>query len=290
VFDFKPLFALEKAHSDAVRSLVLTPDAQHIVSGGGAEVMRSRLVDGKCSWQRELHERKEVLGVALTPDGKYVISGGRDSCLRRTPCSDGRFPEVLERHKDAVGSVATKPDGNHVASSSLERVTVVRLSDRRIVQTLDHAEFVWCLAYALDGAHLLAATGPEVWVWGASETEPVRTLQPHTTTVTGIAAAPDGRYILSAHGTMISVWQASDGKLVRELNGHSDWIRAMTILADGQHLLSCGDDEILNLWRLSDGKPMHSQRQVGRIYSLAATPDRLVCGMEDGSIRLWSMM
>ncbi len=83
----------------------------------------------------------------------------------------------------------------------------------------------------------------------------IRTLEGHSSYVTGCAFSPDGKLIVSASwdGTL-KVWDAESGELQRTLEGHSSVVNGCAFSPDGKVIISASWDRTLKVWDAQSGE------------------------------------
>src|SRR5206468_995552 len=63
----------------------------------------------------------------------------------------------------------------------------------------------------------------------------LRTLEGHTSSVTGVAVTPDGRRAVSASpDNTLKVWDLESGRELRTLEGHSGSVTGVAVSSDGR--------------------------------------------------------
>jgi len=95
------------------------------------------------------------------------------------------------------------------------------------------------------------------------------------------------------HGKLIW-WNAHDDapKPQREVDAHGGWVRAVAISPDGKTLASCGNDHLVKLWNLADGKHLKTlEGHESHVYNVAFHPDgkHLVSGDLKGVVKDWDL-
>ena len=76
------------------------------------------------------------------------------------------------------------------------------------------------------------------------------------------------------------------------LSAHRGWLRALAVSPDGKTLASCGNDHLVKLWSIPDGKPMGTLAGHDcHVYNLAFHPDglSLVSGDLKGIVKVWNL-
>ncbi|MBI4747715.1 MAG: ankyrin repeat domain-containing protein, partial [Acidobacteria bacterium] len=117
---------------------------------------------------------------------------------------------TLTGHTDSVFSVAFSPDGNRLATGSLDNtVKVWDVATWQAVATLTgHTDFVSSVTFSPDGNRL--ATGSldnTVKVWDVATWQAVATLTGHTDSVFSVAFSPDGnRLATGSWDNTVKVW------------------------------------------------------------------------------------
>ena len=77
----------------------------------------------------------------------------------------------------------------------------------------------------------------------------LRTLEGHSSKVSGCAFSPDGKLIVSASDDCtLKVWDALTGEMLRSLEGHSSSVFGCAFSPDGKLIVSASDDRTLKVW------------------------------------------
>lgn len=158
---------------------------------------------------------------------------------------------TLDGHTDKVLSVDFSPDGDLVASGSVDNT--LRL-------------------------------------WRVVQGSLLRTMRGHPFPVLSTKFSPNGAILAtgSTDGT-IRIWRVSDGKLLRELHGHAGHIKSLDISNDGRYLVSCADDFTVRLWLMNSYRLIQTiDEGMLDITSVTFSPDsKAIAWSEiDGTIRV----
>jgi WD40 repeat protein len=78
----------------------------------------------------------------------------------------------------------------------------------------------------------------------------------------------------------------------RAIEAHDGWVRALAVSPDGKLLASCGNDHLVKLWTVAEGKPAGELSGHGcHVYNVAFHPDgkSVVSGDLKGVVRQWDL-
>jgi len=211
-----------KGHLHSVAAVAFSADSTQLASGGWdtniclwdveqcavAGTGQAKVLSGHTDW---------IHSMAWAPHGRRrLASSSSDHTVRVWSATWGAVEQVLVGHLQTVSSVCFSPDGNFLASGSLDRT--VRLYDLE-EQTLK-ARFE---------------------------------LESHEASVRCVAFTPDGKCIVVGSGDRaVRVWNVS-AEEDTELCGHEEAVLSVCVSADGDRAVSCGHDYTLRVWRMPRG-------------------------------------
>lgn len=308
---FKPVAILGR--SAAVWGLAVAPDGKLLASVNDREVTLWDLVERKPvrAWPSEGWHRPSV---AFSPDGKTLAIGRQlwdaGSGSLKLTCEDAPRPAI----SGAPAAVAFSPDGKTAAIAFFDLYhNTVHLFDTgtgACVRTLQRWEeaISWtdAVAFSPDGKRVAAGSDSQIRIWnaqtgalestcGAPRDYRARPLQ--------LAFTPDGKTLVSViqeigngrtSGHLVVLWNADTGERLRTLV-ESPLLLAAALAADGK--LLAVNDGTLTLRNMPDGAvraTLPAQAlfpKVPGITAVAFLPggDRIVSGMVDGTIEVWSV-
>jgi len=234
--------------------------------------------------------------------------------LLRTLDDDVRPVVFLHEHVGPVRSVAFSPDGQRLASASVDGRLMLwdTATQQRIGEPLTgHTAEVSSVAFSPDGQLLVSGSDDgTIRLWETATGQPLGPpLTGHTGWVLSVAFSPDGKTLASgSEDATIRLWEvATRQPLGQPLTGHADWVRAVAFSPDGKLLASgscsqplgllCQNDEV-RLWDLASVQllgslddPAINHPHTSAAKSVAFSPDgsKLAVGFGDGTISLWDV-
>jgi WD40 repeat protein len=151
-------------HTEAVRTVAVTSDGQHIISGSangspaGHGVVAVWSVAGSlvsiCEGRTDC-----VWAVAAMPDGQRILSGSRNKAVR-VHLLDGTLQNTFELHISTVMALVALPDNQHALSGSIDKtVKLFNVNDGAVLRTFTHhTAQVRSLALLHDGRRFVSGS------------------------------------------------------------------------------------------------------------------------------------
>lgn len=226
-----------------------------------------------------------VDGVAFSKDGNWLVSGARDNALR-----------VWK-----VGNRKLEAQGVYLASNWFRSVAFSPVDNALVASGNWQALQLW----RIDTTGQLTSVGgvfppPNSWVRSIAFSQfipeknlPTPTPPPNAKCKIGVPAKGELIAVGGDDGR-IGLWQLENNvwKSVCDFRAHSAPIRALAFSTERNVLASAGEDNMIRLWRISDGELLQELRgHTGSVNALAFSPDGtlLASGSSDKGIRLWRM-
>jgi WD40 repeat protein len=121
------------------------------------------------------------------------------------------------------------------------------------------------------------------------------TLTGHKSWVRGLAFLQDGKTLIAGdYAGQVRFWAADvlEPTAVRTIQAHLGWIRAVAVSPDDKYLATCGDDNLVKLWTIADGKLLRQLNgHTSHVYNVAFHPmvKRLVSADLRGVVKEWDL-
>ena len=164
---------------------------------------------------------------------------------------------TLKGHADTVTAVAFSPEGQRLASASLDRtVKIWELATGLEIRTLKgHADGVVGVIFSPDGQRVgSCGRDGEVKVWEVSSGKVLFTLTDQTPTKGAMAFSPDGKSFAVGGNRTVTIRDASGGAKEFTFRGHTAPVTAVAFSADGKQVASAGAAEAVRVWEPDGGK------------------------------------
>jgi len=201
----------------------------------------------------------------------------------------------FEGHGDVVWGLSFSPDGETIASSSVDKTVKLWRRDGSLLATFKgHTNSVSCVAFSPDNKTIASASlDKTVKIW-QRDGSLLATFKGHTNSVTSVAFSPDGQTIASgSRDKTIKLWK-SDGTLLRTIEQFAP-VNWLSFSRDGKIIAVASDDGSVKLWT-SDGNLIanlwHSEnRQPSKIYTVSFSNDgeTIASGGQDATVKIWSI-
>lgn len=278
-----------QAHDTAVQHLAFNPDGSRLLSASG-DVARV--------WDAQLGTRlgtllgheHQIVGIDSVPGETIVTGATEEANLRRWSRDADDVPSLGNSGRDAL-RVRCTPDGSVVAVAAHDRLHVIDVQARRVVQTLMTP--VYDIAFSDDGEDLwvLVPTG---------SLERRRTVDgstvssvPVDTKSYRLAVRPDQAVV--AIGELrtgdVLLLDAADGQMIQRLDAHDSNILALEYSADGRWLFTGSEDDTARVFDATTLEPLatlSAHTEAIMDFALSADASVLATASADHTIRLWS--
>jgi WD40 repeat protein len=117
----------------------------------------------------------------------------------------------------------------------------------------------------------------------------------HKSWIRGLAFAAKQKLLFSGdYAGRVLVWSsdASEPKPTQTIEAHRGWVRALAVSPDGKTLASCGNDHLVKLWSIPEGKLLTELTGHDcHVYNTAFHPEgkHLVSADLKGIVKVWDL-
>jgi WD40 repeat protein len=202
----------------------------------------------------------------------------------------------LNQHNSIVDAVAWSPDGQYIATASVDHtVKVWSASKGYLICTYSGDDEIYALAWS-PNSKLLASGGGDnmVHIWNAADCSSNNAYATHTESgpVVSLAWSPDGQYIASGGWDyMAQIWNVSNGKQLHSLS-FSEVVSSIAWSHNGRQIAVGSWDKSVSIWDTSTGQVVNTYSYYSdAINAVAWSPnDRyLAIGDNNGTVEVRDM-
>src|SRR6266487_1210441 len=225
----------------------------------------------------------------------------------KTPSAEETaLPQVAQLtyagHTDRIESVAWSPDGQRIASSSLDETVKIwdAATGVNILTYRGQSLQAQAISWSPDGVYMASTGGlssERVQIWDAAMgriSAKHASYASHSERVLAIAWSPDGMLIASAsEDATVQVWDATSGRNIFVYYAHRDKVNALSWSRGGTLIASASDDGTVQVWDAVTGrKAFNYSGHTGGVTTVCWSPDgtRIASGGLDETVQLWNVM
>ena len=201
-----------------------------------------------------------------------------------------------------AGAIAFSPSETYLAIGAhgdQKEITILRLSDLKIVQTLrGHLDVIKSVSFSPSGRYLASGSDDKtirIWRFTGKNYTLHQTLKGHTDTVWCVSFDPTGNYLASGgRDHILKVWRWSGNQFtsVQTLRKHTDCVRSVSFNSTGKYLASGSCDGTIKIWQHANNEFENIQTlkdHTLNVWYVNYSPigNHLVSSSADNTIKIW---
>ncbi|KAF9073591.1 WD40-repeat-containing domain protein [Rhodocollybia butyracea] len=292
-----------EGHTDAVYSVVFSPDGNCIASGSADKTLRvwdartGDLIVGPFNGHND-----EVNCVAFSRDGENIVSGSYDQTVRVWDARTGKTIGVpLIGHTGRVYSVCFSPKGKQIASASQDQTVCIWDWDEHsegnmVALVIKHAASVRTIAFLPHGDQVVSGSKDGlVRVWNTQTGKLVAgSLKgPDINGIWSVAVSPDGKYIASVSDKAARIWDSAcmGVEIIAVTTPMGSRCFSVAFTPNGKQIVVGYADRMLRIWDVQTGvlvsAPIDGHNK--SVVSISVSPDgmRIASSSNDMNICVW---
>jgi WD40 repeat protein len=210
-----------------------------------------------------------VLACEFSPDGTKIVSASQDHSIKLWDAQTGQELRTVVGHKNRVPSSRLAPDVSPIT----------------------------CCGFSPDSRFFISGAEDGILItWNVETGAIVHSFPEQKSTVSSCCFSPDGMMIVSGYedGTLI-LWDAKTAKLLAIFSVHTSRVSQCVFSPAGNEILIAGSNDctlkILDVRTGNEASTVYIDDTLRwRVLSCEYSPDgkQVVCGMEDGTVRIWT--
>ncbi len=205
-----------------------------------------------------------------------------------------KVTSLFKEHRAEVWTVRFSPDGQLLASCSVDSTIIIRnRATGAVIKTIRQPQGITAIDFSPGGKQLVSSSYDGiVRIWNI-DGRLEKTFTGSRGTVWTVAFSPTGNCIASSgDDAVIRIWDISSGKITSELTGHRLNVWIVKFNPDGNSLASGSFDNVIKIWNVADGTCINDIKgHTEAVVDLAFTHDgkRLASSSDDKTIRIWNV-
>jgi len=227
-----------------VATIALSPNGKAVASGSDDGVVRLWDIDTGNVIAKWMAHSGRVWSVCWSRDGQRVVTGSADGTARVWDMKSRKktILEPINTGPISKNAVVYSPDETLIAMGGSSDIEIWDAKTGERVDALKgHTNYVWCLAWTLDGKTLISGSvDHSIRTWDTTTWKQIAVLRGHTNFVESLAISPNGRILASASFDKTArLWNLENGWPICSPLQHETTVTSTSFSADGM-LLATG--------------------------------------------------
>jgi WD40 repeat protein/serine/threonine protein kinase len=311
-----------RGHTEAIWSVVFSPDGTQLFSASGDRTMRkwdATPVSSEAEQEGTVLAQFEtaVHGVAFHPNNRWLVTVSPKGTLQVWDVLTKQL--VYTSNVAGTSCVAFSPDGKWLAAGSFGHLRIWDVTTWMLRYDFPTGDVVQAVSFHPTKNQLAAATGKTVSIWELEHGVERTILRGHTNFLLAAQYHPNGTLlasagfegeinvwnlevpqptqVLSAHIFPSSAWPALTNVWLwvvksglRHLHGHKGRVSCIAFSPNGKYLISAGVDGMIHRWEVATGqRRSEALGRSGQVHTLVFQPDgtQFASAGSDATIRVW---
>jgi WD40 repeat protein len=284
-----------EGHDFPVDLVVFSPDSRLLASRGlNGE---TRIWDWTSGQLLRLLEGNIEGVIVFSPDGKSLV-GGRDDRILFWDVYSGKVIHTIKGHTGKVVSVGFSPDGNWLASASLDRTIRVWSMPSGELDRIIEDDSIKIIGFMKQSEKLVSGGADQtIRIWNLQLGKLERSLgayaRPLDPSLPVALSADGGTIATSSPSHSVKLWDVSSGELLHTLQGHASDVFSIAYSRDGHYLVSGSNDQAVRVWNLRTGSLDNVLKgHTESVLSVAISGDgqRIASASGDHSVKIWDLV
>ncbi|XP_050350298.1 WD repeat-containing protein 61-like [Nymphalis io] len=228
------------------------------------------------------------------PSEEYLVTGGLDSLVKVWHFQKNKIDllHTLAGHCMAVVSVAVSPNGQIIASASLDSTLMIweLTTGNKINAIKTNATDVWKVSFSPDGTHVVSGSqNGKLNVYNIVTNTVEKVLDSRGKFALSVAWSSDGKSIASGSvDGNVYVFDVSQGKLSHTLNAHAQTVRSIDFSPNSKLLVTGSNDGFVKVFDVANENHQGSLKLNTWVLSVCFSGDgsRVAVATADGRVTI----
>jgi WD40 repeat protein/class 3 adenylate cyclase/tRNA A-37 threonylcarbamoyl transferase component Bud32 len=291
----RPARPTQLRHADKVQSAEFSPDGRRVLTASDDKTARVwDTQTGQETLSKPLAHKGPVRSAKFNQAGTQIVTASQDTNVCVWDAKTGQLMRAPLLHDGSVWQARFSPDGNCIASFTIQTVFVWDLRTNRPPLKLHFGREVTGVEFSPDGKRIVTASSEKnAQVWDAQTGFPIGRKMWHGNGVETAVFSPDGKWVVTASDDDTAhVWDAATGGPLAKPIRHADTVRMAELSPNGKLLATGSLDSQVRVWDALTGHPLTKPLPLGkhpRFIKFSPDSRFVAAAAEDRMARVWDV-
>ncbi|MBW4671561.1 MAG: caspase family protein [Cyanomargarita calcarea GSE-NOS-MK-12-04C] len=280
-------------HKGGVFNVSFSLDGQILISASSDDTIKlwQRQPNNTFTLLKSITDKEGIGAVSLSPDKQTIATATNANARKKYTVklwhSDGKLLSTFLEHNDQVRDLNFSPDGQTLASASLDRtIKLWNVKNYKLVQNIKGTQYFFGVRF-VDNQTIAAANADHtVQLWNVKGQQ-IGTLTGHSDDVLYLDVSRDGKTLAStSKDRTVKIWSLEDRKELQNIEIPNVTINQPSFSPDSKMIaLASKEDQSVHIWS-RNGMVSPTILQ-GTSVSFSPDSQIIVSGNNDGTVKLW---